>query len=86
MDKDSSPSFRTVDCRVAEFKRGLEDDPMEGRPKSVSISEILRKIKDVFLKDRPLTEEDLVEALEISFVNVSDVLAQVLGLRKLCAQ
>jgi hypothetical protein len=87
--KDSSPSIRTVERWVAEFKRGrtsLEDDPREGRQKSASTSEIVAKRQDMVLEDRRLTERDLVEALGISLSSVSNILAEVLGFRKLCAQ
>ena len=87
--KDSSPSIRTVERWVAEFRRGrmsLEDEPREGRPKTASTPEIIEKIQDKVLEDRRITERDLVEALEISLGSVSHILTEVLGFRKLCAQ
>ncbi|XP_023223652.1 uncharacterized protein LOC111624899 [Centruroides sculpturatus] len=71
------------------FFRGrtsLEDDPREGRPKSASTPEIVAKIQHMVLEDRQLTKRDLVEALGISLGSVSNILAEVLGYRKLCAQ
>jgi len=41
---DSSPSFLTIKMWAAEFKRGrtsLEDDPREGRPKSIAVINVL---------------------------------------------
>jgi len=87
--KDSSLSIRTVERWVAEFKRGrtsLEDDPREGRSKSASTPEIIAKIQDMVLEDRQLIERDLIEALGISLGSVSNILAEVLGFKKLCAQ
>lgn len=87
--KDFSPSVRTVERWVAEFKRGrtsLQDDPREGRPKRASTPEIVAKIQDMVLEDRRLTERDLVEALGISIGSVSHILADILGFRKLCAK
>lgn len=87
--KDSSPSIRTVERWVAAFKSGhtsLEDDPREGRPKSASTPENIAKIQDMIMKDRRLTERDLVEALGISLGSVSNILAEVLGYRKMCAK
>lgn len=86
---DCSPTIRTVERWVAEFKRGrtsLEDDPREGRPKSASTPEIIAKIQDMVLENRRLTERDLVEALHISLGSVSHILSEILGFRKLCAQ
>ena len=86
---DCSPTIRTVERWVAEFKRGrtsLEDDPREGRSKSASTPETIAKIQDMVLEDRRLTERDLVEALHISLGSVSHILIEILGFRKLCAQ
>jgi transposase len=47
---DSSPSFSTIKKWVAEFKHGrtsLEDDPREGRPKSVTTPEIIDHVQDI---------------------------------------
>ena len=41
---DYSPSFLTIKMWAAEFKRGrtsLEDDPREGRPKSIAVINVL---------------------------------------------
>ena len=87
--KDSSPSISTVERWVAEFKRGrtsLEDDPRPGRPKTATTPEIVEKIQDIVLENRRVTERDLVEALGISLGSVSNILTEVLGFRKLCAQ
>ena len=53
---DSSPSFSTIKKWAAEFKRGrtsLEDDPGEGRPKSPKTPEIIERVHDMVLDDRP---------------------------------
>ncbi|CAH2100850.1 unnamed protein product [Euphydryas editha] len=74
---------------VAEFKRGrtsLEDDPRQGRPKTATTPEIVEKIQDIVLENRRVTVRDLVEALGISLGSVSNILTEVVGLRKLCAQ
>ena len=47
---DCSPSIRTIERWVAEFKRGrtsLQDDQREGRPKSASTPQIIAKIQDM---------------------------------------
>ena len=53
----SSLSFSTIKKWAAEFKRGrtcLEDDPREGRPKSVTTPEIIEQVHDMVLIDRRL--------------------------------
>jgi len=45
---DSSPSFSTIKKWAAEFKRGrtsLEDDPREGRSKSATTLEIIKRVR-----------------------------------------
>lgn len=87
--KDATPSISTVERWVAEFKRGrtsLEDDPRQGRPKTATTSEIVKKTQEIVLGNRQVTERDLVEALGISLGSVSNILTEILCYRRLCAQ
>lgn len=87
--KDSSPSLATVYNWVAEFKRGrtsLEDDPRQGRPKSASTPEIIAKIQDMVLEDRRLTVDEIGDTVNISHGTAHNILSEVLGFKKLCAQ
>jgi hypothetical protein len=52
---DSPSSFLTIKEWAAEFKHGrtsLEDDPLEGRPKSATTPEIIEQVHDMVLDDR----------------------------------
>ncbi|XP_035234280.1 protein GVQW3-like, partial [Stegodyphus dumicola] len=86
---ESAPS-KTMVCKWANlFKSGrtsLEDDPREGRPKTASTPEIIRKIQDMVLEDRRLTERDLTDSLGILLGTVSNILSVNLGFKKLCAK
>ena len=89
MYKDSSPSLATVYNWVAEFKRGrtsLEDDPRQGRPKSASTPEMIAKIQDMVLEDRRLTVDEIADTVNISHGTAHNILSEVLGFKKLCAQ
>jgi len=47
--------FQQLRNVAAEFKRGttsLEDDPLEGRPKSTTTPEIIEQVHDMVLDDR----------------------------------
>jgi hypothetical protein len=50
----SSPLFSTIKKWAAKFKRGctgLEDDPLEGCPKSGTTPEIIEQVHDMVLDD-----------------------------------
>lgn len=81
-----SPSVRIVAKWGAEFKCSLEDNAGDRSLRSASTPELIAKTQDMVLKERRLSVRDLVEALEISLVGVSDILAVILGFRKLCVQ
>jgi transposase len=75
---DSSPSFSTTKKWVAEFNRGrtsLEDDPREGRPKSVTPPD-----------DRRMKVREIAETIGISKECVEYILHEELDMRKLCAR
>ena len=66
---DSSPSFSTIKKWAAEFKRGrtsLEDDPREGRPKSVTTPEIIEQVHDMMSDDRRMKVLEISETIGIS--------------------
>jgi len=65
---DSSPLFSTIKKWAAEFKRGrtgLEDDPREGRPKSVTTPEIIEQVHDMVLDDRRMKVRENAETVGI---------------------
>jgi transposase len=66
---DSYPSFSTIKKWAAEFKRGrtsLEDDPREGRPKSLTTPEIIEQVHDMVLDDRRMKVREAAETIGIS--------------------
>jgi len=66
----SSPSFSTVNFWVSEFKRGrthTSDELYSERPKTVTIPEIVDKIRDMVLPDRRIKVREIEEAVGISY-------------------
>ena len=65
---DCSSLFSTIKKWAAEFKRGrtgLEDDPREGRPKSVTTPEIIEQVHDMVLDDRRMKVRENAETVGI---------------------
>lgn len=86
---DSSPSFSTIKKWAAEYKRGrdsLDDDPREGRPKSATTPEIVKKVHDMILDDRRIKVREIAEAVGISKERVGHILHEELHMKKLCAR
>jgi len=86
---DSSPSFSTIKEWAAEFKRGrtsLEDDPREGRSKSVTTPEIIEQVQDMLLDDRRMKVHEIAETIGISKERVEYILHEELDMIKLCAR
>ncbi len=67
--QDSAPSHSVVKKCAVDFKRGrggLEDEPRQGRPATVTTREIIGKIHDVLLTDRRLAGPYIATELAIS--------------------
>ena len=76
LGKDA-PSYATVKRWVAEFKCGrqsLEDDPRPGRPVSVAMPEMVNKVHDTVMTDRPVTERYIARTVGISQERVLPIL------------
>ena len=59
-----APSYSTVKNRVAQFKRGdfsTCDAPRPGRPKTVTIPEIIDQIHELILEDRRISAKSIAE-------------------------
>jgi histone-lysine N-methyltransferase SETMAR len=59
-------SFSTIKKWAAEFKRGrtsLEDDLLEGRPKSATTPEITQQVHDMVLEDRRMKVREIAETI-----------------------
>jgi len=85
---DSSP-FSTIKKWAAEFKRGctsLEDDPLEGRPKSATTPEIIEQVHDMVLDDPRMKVREISETTGISKEGVGYILHEELDMKKLCAR
>jgi transposase len=85
---DSSPSFSTIKKWAAEFKCGrisLEDDPRDGRPKSVTTPEIIEQVHDMVLDDWRMKVRENAETIGISKEGVGYILHEEFDMKKLCA-
>jgi len=66
---EHAPSYSTVKNWVAKFKRGdfyTYDAARPGRPKTVTIPEIINQIHDLILEDRWISAKSIAEQLSIS--------------------
>ena len=84
--KESSPSKRTVEFWAGEFKRGrssLEDDPLEGRPKTATTAEIIEQVHNMVSEDPSLTKREIANAIGISDERVLHILHEELRMKKL---
>ena len=82
----SAPSYAQVIFWVGEFKRGrtsLEDEARSGRPLDATDEEMCKKVRDLVYSYRRLQVEEIAQALGISHGNVSTILHDRLGMRKL---
>ncbi|UYV82246.1 hypothetical protein LAZ67_21001454 [Cordylochernes scorpioides] len=64
---NSDPSISTVKQWTAEFKRGrtsFEYDPREGRPKTATPLETIKKVHNIVLDDRRVKMDEIAEAKE----------------------
>ena len=84
----SAPSYAQVKFWVGEFKRGrttLEDEARSGRPLDATDEEMCKKVRDLVYSDRRIQVEEIAQALGMSHGNVSTMLHDLLGMRKLTA-
>jgi len=66
---EHAPLYATAKNRVAQFKRGdfsTCDAPCPGRPKTVTIPEIIDQIHELILEDRQISAKSIAEQLGIS--------------------
>jgi len=86
---EHAPSCVTVKNWVAQFKRGdfsTCDAPRPGRPKTVTIPEIIDQIHELILEDRQISAKSIAEQLGISREQVGSIIHEDLGIRKLSAK
>ena len=81
----SAPSY----AQVVEFKRGrtsLGDEARFGRPLNATDEDMCKKVRDLVYSDRRIQVEEIAQAFGISHCNVSTILHDRLGMRKLTAR
>jgi len=84
-----APSYVTVKNRVAQFKCGdfsTCDAPRPGRPKTLTITEIIDQNHELILQDRRISATSIVEHLGISRERVASITHEDLVMRKLSAK
>jgi len=84
-----APLFATVKNWVAHFKRGdfsTCDATRPGRPKAVTISEIIDQINELIMEDRRISTKSIPEQLGISLERVGSTIHEDLDMRKLSAK
>jgi len=86
---EHTPSYATIKNWVTQFKRGnfsTCDAPCPGRPKTVTIPEIIDQINELFLEDRWISAKSLAEQLGISREWFGSIIHEDLDMRKLFAK
>jgi len=85
---EHAPSYATVKTWVAKFKRGnfsTCDASRPGRPKTVTIPEIIDQIHELILEDRRISARSIAEQLRMSCERVGSIIHEDLDMRKLSA-
>ena len=84
----SAPSYAQVKFWVGKFKRGRMslDEARSGCPLDATDKEMCKKVRDLVYSDRRIQAEEIAQALGISHGNISTILHDRLGMRKLTAR
>jgi len=83
---EHAPLYATIKNWVAQFKRGdfsTCDAPHPGRPKTLTILEIIDQIHEVILEDHQIMAKSIAERLGISCEWVGSIIHEDLDMRKL---
>ena len=83
---EHAPSYATVKNLVAQFKRGdfsICDVPRPGRPKTVTIPEIIDQIHELILEDQWILAKSIAEKLGISRESIGSIIHDDLDMQKL---
>jgi len=78
--------YATIKNWVTQFKRGdfsICDAPNPGRPKTVTIPEIIDQIHELILEDHRILAKSIAEQLGISHEQVGSIIHKDLGMQKL---
>jgi len=86
---ERAPSYATVKNWVAQFKLGDFStcvSPCPGRPKTVTIPEIIDEIHELSLGDRRISAKSIADQLSISREQVGSIIHEDLDMRRLSAK
>ena len=85
---EHAPSYATVKNWVNQFKRDFSacDAPRPGRPKTMTIPEIIDQIHELILEDRQISAKSITQQLGISRERVGSIIHEDLDMRKLSAK
>jgi len=89
MLREHAPSYVTAKNWVVQFKCGDFSTfvaPRPGRPKTVTIQEIIDQIHELILEDRRISAKSIAEQLGISRERVGSIIHEDLDMRKLSAK
>ena len=81
---ENVPSYATVKNWMTQFKRGdffTCDAPRPGRPKTLTIPEIIDQIHELILEDRRISAKSIAEQLGISRERVGSIIQEDLDTR-----
>jgi len=87
--REHSPSYATVKNWVVQFKHGnisTCDAPRPGRPRTVTIPEIVDQNHELILEDNRISAKSIAEQLGISRKRVGSIIHEDLDKRKLSAK
>ena len=78
----------TIVCYLQQLGGGLStcDAPRSGRPKTVTIPEIIDQIQELILEERRISAKSIAEQLGISRERVGSIIHEDLDMRKLSAK
>ena len=84
--EEHAPLYATIKNWVAQFKHGdfsTCDAPRPGRPKTVTMPEIIDQIHELILEDRLILAKSIAEQLGISHKRVRSIIHEDLDMQKL---
>jgi len=83
---EHAPLYVTIKNWMAQFKRGDSstcDAPRPGRPKTVTIPEIIDQIHELILEDHQISGKSIAQQLGISCEQLGSIIHEDLDMRKL---
>jgi len=87
--REHAPSYTTIKNWVTNFKRGdfsTCDAPRPGRPKIMTIPEIIDQIHELILEDHRISAKSIAEQLGISRERIGSIIHEDLDMQKISAK